>query len=67
MISLVVMNLGYLVVLLSLYGSFSLMPHSVVLALALLVITVALHAFYTSGVNGLAHSMSKAVKVTPAE
>lgn len=59
MISLVVMNLGYLVVLLSLYGSFSLMPHSVVLALALLVITVALHAFYTSGVNGLAHSMVK--------
>jgi len=59
MISLVVINLGYLVVLLSLYGSFSLMADSVAPAMVLLVVTVALHAFYSSAVNGLAHSMVK--------
>ena len=57
MISLVVVNLGYLLVLLSLYGAFSLMTAQVVLAFVLFAVTVGLHAFYASGVNTLAHAM----------
>ncbi len=50
MISLVMINLGYLIVLLALYGGFELLQVSVLPAIFVMIITVGLHAFYTATV-----------------
>ncbi len=51
MITLVVMNLGYLIVLLSLYGAFSLLQVAVVPAVLAFICAIGVHAFYTSGIH----------------
>jgi hypothetical protein len=51
LISLVLLNLGYLVVLLAIYGAIELFALSVAAGLTLLVLAVALHSFYTGIVS----------------
>jgi hypothetical protein len=59
LIGMVLHNLGYLVVLLALFGSMSLSQNYLVLSIFGLILTALLFAFYTAGVASSAYSYSK--------
>jgi hypothetical protein len=59
LIGMVLHNLGYLVVLLALFGSMSLSQSHLVLSVASLVLTALLFALYTAGVSASAYAYSK--------
>ncbi len=59
MISLIIINLGYLLVLLALYGAFSLMQIALLPAILVFILTVGLHAFYAAGVHAITSTMVK--------
>ncbi|WP_320129345.1 hypothetical protein [uncultured Sphaerochaeta sp.] len=59
LIGMVIHNLGYLLVLLALFGSMGLSQNHMVLSVVCLILSVGLFAFYTSGVSSSAWAYSK--------